>query len=238
MNRQFSMIPAKMLDDERLRPLDILVYAGLDSFAGSEGEAWPSLHSIAERAKVSPATVKRALERLHRAGYIIRQRRRKAGTKEFDSTFYKLPFRCGEVSSEAGSGKTGVGSPEYDRSAPSVQEVGSESSSNHNHRTITNEPDCAGFSPAQSEHTAMVFSMFEELWERYPRKSCKGNAKKKFMALFPTELSREARNKRLSAINERFLLFEKECEERIARCEERYIPYLHRWLDGEDFTDV
>jgi hypothetical protein len=84
----------------------------------------------------------------------------------------------------------------------------------------------------------MVSNMFEEIWERYPRKSCRGKAKKKFTALFPAELSVEERNKRMRAISERFLSFEKECEERIARGEERYIPYLHHWLDGEDFSDV
>ena len=241
MDGRFAAIPKPLLDNQNLIALDTAVYAALDSFANNNGEAWPSLQSIAERAKVSPATVKRSIPRLENAGYIVKQRRRVPGQKEFDSTFYRLPFRYGEAGSEIagdGSGRIEVGSPEYDRLAPPAQKVGSERDSNENHTTRPNKRYCAGVSPAQSEHTVMVSNMFEEIWERYPRKSGKGRAKKRFTSLFPVELSAEEQTKRMKAISERFLCFEKECEERIARGEERYIPYLHRWLDGEDFTDV
>jgi hypothetical protein len=241
MDGRFATVPKPLLDNQNLVALDTAVYAALDSFANNNGEAWPSLRSLAERAKVSPATVKRSLPRLESAGYIVRQRRHAPGQKEFDSTFYRLPFRRGEAGSEMsgdGSKRTEVGSPEHEGLAPSAQKVGSERDSNENHITRPIERDCAGDPSARSNHTVMVSSMFEELWERYPRKSGKGEAKKRFIALFPVELSPEERNKRMRAINERFLCYEKECEERIARGEERFIPYLHRWLDGEDFTDV
>ena len=164
MNK-FMMLPLEMLEDSRLRPLDIVVYAALDSFADSAGEAWPSLRAIAERAsKVSSATIKRALSRLENAGYIARQRRYKPESKEFDNTLYTLLFRSNKSNNsnndgvdgfertggssektEDSSGETEAGSPEYGGLAPSVREVGSESSRNYNHRTITKElkKECA-----------------------------------------------------------------------------------------------
>ena len=142
MNK-FTMLPLEMLEDSRLRPLDIVVYAALDSFADSAGEAWPSLRAIAERARVSSATVKRSLSRLENAGYIVRQRRYKPESKEFDNTLYTLLFRSnkpngsnenggdGSERTEDSSGETEAGSPEYRGLAPSVREVGSESSRNY-----------------------------------------------------------------------------------------------------------
>ena len=147
MKGKFMLIPDEMLGDSRLKPLDMVVYGALDSFADSDGKAWPSIPTIAERSNVSSATVKRALSRLENAGYIARRRRCRPGTKEYDSTLYTLFFRSGSDGSERtyeGSGVSEVGSHEFGRSALPVQEVGSERAGNYNHRTITNEPYCVG----------------------------------------------------------------------------------------------
>jgi DNA-binding transcriptional MocR family regulator len=141
MNK-FTMIPLEMLENSQLQPLDIVIYAALDSFADSAGSAWPSLRAIAERGKVSSATVKRSVQRLQNAGYILKEQRRAAGKKEFDTTFYKLSFRAGDAGSmvtKVESAGAGVGSLEHIGLAPTVQEVGSESSRNYNHRTTTKE---------------------------------------------------------------------------------------------------
>jgi hypothetical protein len=82
-----------------------------------------------------------------------------------------------------------------------------------------------------------VESLFKELWERYPRKQSKGKAKEAFLSLFPLCLSPEKIRQRLMAINERFIVFEEKAEKMLARGEERYIPYLHNWLDKEGFRD-
>jgi DNA-binding transcriptional ArsR family regulator len=119
MNGKFSAIPKEMFDDKRLTALDIAVYAALDSYANSVGEAWPSITVLAERAKVSPATVKRSLSRLEGAGYVIRQRRHMPSSKELDTTLYKLAFRSrrtghanqgvGSCGADAGSDEAGAG---------------------------------------------------------------------------------------------------------------------------------
>jgi hypothetical protein len=254
MKGKFMLIPDEMLGDDRLKPLDVVAYAALDSFADSDGEAWPSIPTVATRGSISPATVKRALSRLESAGYIIRLRRCRPGTKEYDSTLYTLPFRCGGIGSdrtEDGSGITEVGSLKCGRSAPSAQEVGSERAGNYNHRTITNEPyqnngtrekesDTGGTGSVENfiaEHMVNLEKYFNELWESYPRKSAKGKAKKAFMAIFPAELSSEQITQRLKAMSKQFAIFEQEAEKLIACGEERYIPYLHNWLVREGFAD-
>jgi hypothetical protein len=135
MNK-FAMLPHKMLEDKRLQPLDVVVYAALDSFADSAGSAWPGLRAIAERGKVSSATAKRAIPRLQSAGYVLREQRRVAGKKEFETTLYKLSCRAGidtgSAAAEAESAGAGAGSPGYGGLAPAVQEAGSESSRNYN----------------------------------------------------------------------------------------------------------
>jgi hypothetical protein len=39
MNGKFTVIPKEMLGDSKLEPLDIVVYAALDSFLDSDGSA-------------------------------------------------------------------------------------------------------------------------------------------------------------------------------------------------------
>jgi hypothetical protein len=43
MDGKFSVIPKEMFDNKRLTALDITVYAMLDSYASSTGEARPSI---------------------------------------------------------------------------------------------------------------------------------------------------------------------------------------------------
>jgi DNA-binding transcriptional MocR family regulator len=234
MNK-FTMIPLEMLGDSRLQPLDIVVYAALDSFADSAGSAWPSLRAIAERGRVSSATVKRAVQRLQSAGYILKEQRRAAGKKEFDSTLYRLSYRAGvdigSAAAEVEPAGAGVGSLEYGGLAPAVQEVGSESSRNYNHRTITNELN--GIDEREIE------GLFNELWERYPRKDYRGEAKKVFIKQFSPApgTPRETMTRRLKTLNDKFLVLEERAEGQLARGE-AFIPCLHNWLEKEDFTDV
>ena len=287
MNK-LTMIHLEMFEDDRLQALDITVYAALGSFADSAGSAWPSLRAIAERGKVSLATVKRSIRRLQRAGYILKEQRHAAGKKEFDTTLYKLSFRAGvnvgSAEAEVKSAGAEVGSLEYGGLAPSVQEVGSESSRNYNQRTITRElkKECAEAgkpsarslsvtspvpsesscsTPSQSDagekapntreaktHTpetgepemgrSEIESLFNELWERYPRKDYRGEAKKVFMRQFPPGALREVITRRLTALNDKFLALEEKAEGLLARGEEGFIPCLHKWLAKEDFTDV
>jgi hypothetical protein len=279
MDGKFSAIPKEMFEDKRLTALDIAVYAALDSYANSAGEAWPSITVLAERAKVSTATAKRSLSRLEGAGYVVRQRRHMPSSKELDTTLYGLAFRrrktgqnwplanhdvssygtdAGSDEARVGSDRTKVGSEICCMPAQSVQDVGSEGARNYTHGTITNERDGGGHLPscvspsipftdtaAMEEtlkgvmtHGEKIISMFEELWERYPQKIYKGDAKEAFKALFPDGIPPEMMKRRLEAINERFAILEANAERLIQRGEERYIPSLRNWLAKEGIGDA
>lgn len=67
----------------------ISVYVYLDERANKDGECWPSIPTIAKELKLSPSTVRRALQDLRKADLVVtEQRRRKNGAKS--SLLYKL----------------------------------------------------------------------------------------------------------------------------------------------------
>lgn len=67
----------------------ISVYVYLDERANKDGECWPSIPTIAKELKLSPSTVRRALQDLRKADLVVTvQRRRKNGAKS--SLLYKL----------------------------------------------------------------------------------------------------------------------------------------------------
>lgn len=72
----FRMIPDRMTFDERLDPGDVRVWACLAFLARfpTRSETTATDHAIAEKLRVSPQTIRRALLRLEQAGYIARGR--------------------------------------------------------------------------------------------------------------------------------------------------------------------
>lgn len=67
----------------------VAVYAYLYDRANKNGECWPSVNTIAGAIKLSPATVRRAIKDLRKAGLIeTEQRYRYSGGKS--SLLYKI----------------------------------------------------------------------------------------------------------------------------------------------------
>jgi len=64
------MIPRSLHDCKEVTVVDIGVYSALCYFSNKDGVCWPSCKSIAEKAKVSEATVRRALKQLVKEGYL------------------------------------------------------------------------------------------------------------------------------------------------------------------------
>ena len=256
MDGKFAMIPLEMFGDESLKPLDIVVYSALDTFVNAFGEAWPSLSRLTERAGVSLATTKRALQRLEEAGYLTRQQRRVSGSREFDRTLYSLAFRveeCGDDGAEVGSEDVGpedadVGSAS-DRSAPTDCEVGSERAGNYTQRTIpkrqehydTRKKDKEDERETESRpneiDSPMLQEAFTELWEPPPCKQYRGEARKAFMALFPVGLSQKETERRLWTVRRRFDIFEKEAKKLVGKGKEGCLPCLRDWLARDGVYD-
>ena len=68
----FVMLPNDIAADPRLTPTDLRMLAALLYFARQDGSCYPSDFSLGERACKHPSTVRRALHRLERLGYIRR----------------------------------------------------------------------------------------------------------------------------------------------------------------------
>ncbi len=228
MDRKFAMIPLEMFGDESLRPLDIVVYLALDTFVNAFGEAWPSLSRLAERAGVSLATTKRALQRLERAGYVTRRQHRIPVSRKFDRTLYSLPFRveeCGDDGAEVGSERAGNYTQ---RTIPKRQEhYDTRKKDKEDEREIESEPN--------EIDSPMLQDAFRELWERTPCKQYRGEARKAFLALFPVGILQRETERRLWTVRRRFDIFEKEVEKLVGTGEEGGLPCLRDWLVSEGF---
>lgn len=69
----------------------VAVYTYLHDRANKNGECWPSVNTIADDIKLSPATVRRAIKDLRKVGLIeTEQRYRDTGGKS--SLTYKLKY--------------------------------------------------------------------------------------------------------------------------------------------------
>lgn len=77
---RFAIVPTHWLENEELEPSDRMVLVALSSFADQQGYCWPSIASIARRARFSERTVQYSLKRLLDLGAIsVEERVRKEG---------------------------------------------------------------------------------------------------------------------------------------------------------------
>jgi DNA-binding Lrp family transcriptional regulator len=71
----FAVIPEWLIDSTDVADPAFRVYAALRRYADDQGEAWPSIGTIAERLNRSERSVSRAVAELERAGAITVERR-------------------------------------------------------------------------------------------------------------------------------------------------------------------
>lgn len=86
----FAMIPEALLYDERLTSTDVRVYGCLRRFADkASGRCHPSHSTIAEKIHTSDRTVRRSIDALVDAGWVI-SRRRKSEEGAWTSNSYRV----------------------------------------------------------------------------------------------------------------------------------------------------
>jgi len=71
MNRDFTMIPNKLLLDTSLNEVDKMVWLVLKYHAKQKQTCWPSLRLTAREMKKSERTVERHMKKLQRAGWVV-----------------------------------------------------------------------------------------------------------------------------------------------------------------------
>ena len=91
--RKFFRFTRKVVDDERhlTKPVEIAVYAVLCMYADNDDmSAYPSVKTIANKARCSERVVYRALDALKDAGYIDVKERRDARGFKTSNTYILL----------------------------------------------------------------------------------------------------------------------------------------------------
>lgn len=92
---QHVRIPLSLiLESPGVRSATIATYVALASFASVEGKAWPSIKTLAGRAKVGQATVRKEIKRLQSFGLLVVQPRTEIvrGKPMSTSNLYVLPW--------------------------------------------------------------------------------------------------------------------------------------------------
>jgi len=175
----------------------LLLLALADRAEKETGQCWPSLARLAEDTHLSVATIKRKLNFLEERGFITRVQR------DQQSTLYTLAhpeltmslWRRGWLTPSQGVAHSELGG----------------------RLTVSHEPISKNLSENQI--------LFEEFWERYPRKTGKGQARKAFEAAM-----KKATQEEVMEGLDRFLIASQGTEA-------RYIPHASTWLNGERWLD-
>ncbi len=97
----FCLVPWAVADDPRLTLHAKATYMALCRFSDRKGTCFPSLATLSEKTRISPAQLKRSLIILETHGYISRERRR--GKRGNESTLYRL-LPTGDRASQSQSG--------------------------------------------------------------------------------------------------------------------------------------
>lgn len=69
VDHPFAIVPCLMLS--QVKATSVVVYAVLAEHANADQECWPSVGRIAQRANVTPSTVRSAVQELERAGWLV-----------------------------------------------------------------------------------------------------------------------------------------------------------------------
>ena len=70
ISKKHSQVPNNMAQDG-LSPREQLVYAVLHSYNNPENKVFPSLDTLAKRARLSVPTIRDSLKKLEESGYIV-----------------------------------------------------------------------------------------------------------------------------------------------------------------------
>jgi hypothetical protein len=82
-----------------------------------------------------------------------------------------------------------------------------------------------------AEYNRVIDQKFEDFWHTYPRKKDKKRARSRFASLFPLDMNKEKRQKRLQHMG----LHLNQYIEETSDLEERYVKHPATWLNSVDF---
>ena len=195
---------------------ELLVMLALADFADDRGRCWPSIATIAKRARMTTRSAQRILRKLQEVGAVtISTGTGRAGCNEYVLT------PDARVTPDTVSPLTPVSPPPDARVTPPLTPVSPEPSLNHQ------EPSEI-YTPAQLTLVAPPKKppdLFSEFWDRYPKRVGKADAQK----AYTKALKKITHDDLMFALSERLPALEAK--------DKQYRPNPATWLNQERWTD-
>ena len=146
VDHPFAIVPCLMLAE--VRATSVVVYAVLAEHANADQECWPSIRRIAERANVTPNTVRSAVKELEEKGWLTVRGRLTEEGRQTSNLFKIRRVRHSDVTLQISGG-----SPFKNRNPPP---------SNSGRGTRPKEPDLMNSAGPKYSTAAETREMLDE----------------------------------------------------------------------------
>jgi hypothetical protein len=116
----FFIVPANIVDDERVSLKGLLVYTALARRADQDGEAYPSIPAIAKAARLGTTATKEGIAELEECGYLTKTLRVREDGAQTSSLYTLVAPRGGGVARQVGPQSPGDSPPSRQASTKKI----------------------------------------------------------------------------------------------------------------------
>lgn len=206
--KSFTVLYNSVLQDKRLDLKTVGLFAIMQSFP----DDWEySISGLASRTGVGKGTIRKCLDRLEKAGYLLREQRHGSDGR-FTCNTYVLQDEAPPCTSKPHTVKPSTVLPLSENETQVNKHLSKETSSNTPKAPNGGEEDL----------------LFVRFWACYPRKQYKDRARKAWAKVKPDE-------QQMSTIMEKLEEFKR--SDQWMRDEGRYIPHPATWINGRCWED-
>ncbi len=215
----YVIIPAQVLHDNRLTPLARLIYGELSSLANIHGFAWISNRRLAEKYKVSKATISAAISKLQEFEYIRSQVTYKENSKEIEQRNLFINPIQNNLNTLSQDILTGYSKKLKGGIQKNLKD--NNTSNNTPNNTINSISD-------KSDSESVLENRFEILWKLYPNKK----GKPKAFAGYKRAIKGGATDKEIKEGLDNYL-----AEIEAKKTDKQYIKHGSTWFNSKGWED-
>lgn len=224
----YSVIPANVRYDDELCPNAKLLYSEITALCNKEGYCWASNSYFASLYQKNERTVSRWINQLIKKGYIFSISKYKEATKKIEKRFLSLsPLKDKIVQGYRQKCQGGIDKNVQENNT-SINNKNIINTSINNNNNIFKEKENNKRKRKETFSLGELELEFEKIWNEYPRKEKKVLAKKYFFKKIKSGI-------KLEVIFEGLKKYKQFWTE--TKIEQKYIPHLSNWLNGERWND-